>query len=332
MFLDEKKLYIEAGRGGDGAVSFLHEKYREFGGPDGGDGGKGGNVCFIADRNLQSLSHLTNKQQFKAEHGQQGGGAKKTGKNGLDVTIKVPLGTLIIDIDTNEILVDLNKDKLEYIAARGGKGGAGNWHFKSSTNRAPRKFKSGHDGEKRNIKLELKIIADIGLVGFPNAGKSSLLSVITHANPKVANYPFSTLHPNLGTLYLDNFNKITIADIPGLIEGAHEGLGLGTKFLKHIERTKFIFYLIDITDEDIIGNLQKLEKELDLYHEDLKNKESIIILNKIDLVIEKEIDEAKNKLIDKGYDKDKIFTISNMTNAGIDILIKYLYTLELSKD
>ena len=246
-FLDQAKIYVKAGDGGSGSASFRREKFVEFGGPDGGDGGKGGSVIFVANENLNTLIDFRYQQHFKAEKGQDGKGKKRTGKSGKDLILKVPVGTQILEEDNNTLIEDLTKSEQEITVANGGKGGLGNVRFKSSTNRAPRKITNGDKGESFWIWLQLKVIADIGIIGMPNSGKSSLLSVLTSAKPKIANYPFTTINPNLGVTNYNN-KEITLADIPGLIEGAHEGVGLGDKFLRHIERCKSILHLIDITE------------------------------------------------------------------------------------
>jgi len=260
-FLDQAKIYVKAGSGGSGSSSFRREKFIEFGGPDGGDGGIGGSVILTAVENLNTLIDFRFKQHFEARRGQNGMGKKKTGKAGEDLVLKVPIGTQIFEEDNNTLIEDLNTIGQKIIIAKGGKKGLGNVRFKSSTNRAPRKKTDGSKGESFWIWLQLKVIADIGIIGLPNAGKSSLLSALTKAKPKIANYPFTTLNPNLGVAtYSDK--EITIADIPGLIEGAHEGVGLGDKFLRHIERCKSLIHLIDITNEDIIENYLKIRQEL----------------------------------------------------------------------
>ena len=255
-FLDQAKIYIKAGNGGSGSASFRREKYIEFGGPDGGDGGEGGSIIVEAERNLNTLIDFRYRQHFKAERGYDGKGKKKTGKSGKDLVLKVPVGTQIFEEDNNSLIEDLTKNNQRIIVAQGGKGGLGNVRFKSSTNRTPRKKTEGGEGEGFWLWLQLKVIADVGIVGMPNSGKSSLLSVLTSAKPKIANYPFTTINPNLGVASYNN-KEITLADIPGLIEGAHEGIGLGDKFLRHIERCKNILHLIDVTNENLIENYSK---------------------------------------------------------------------------
>ena len=314
-FLDQIKIYVKAGNGGSGSASFRREKFVEFGGPDGGDGGKGGSVILLADRNLNTLIDFRFKQNYKANKGESGQGKKKTGKNGSDIILKVPVGTQVFEEDNITFIEDLDKSNKKIIIANGGKGGLGNVRFKSSTNRAPRKKTNGEEGEEFFIWLQLKIIADVGIVGLPNAGKSSLLSVISGAKPKIAEYPFTTLNPNLGVV---NYNdkEITLADIPGLIEGAHEGAGLGDKFLKHIERCEKILHLIDINSINIMNNYYKIRKELNKYSKKLSKKKEIIVLNKIDLLDKKEIKEKISYLSKKI--KKKIYIISNENKSGID--------------
>ena len=292
-FLDQTKIYLKAGDGGSGSASFRREKFIEFGGPDGGDGGAGGSVIFIASKNLNTLIDFRYRQHFKAERGEDGKGKKKTGKSGKDLILKVPVGTQVFEEDNNTLIEDLTKSGQKIIIAKGGKGGLGNVRFKSSTNRAPRKKTDGSIGENFWIWLQLKVIADIGIVGMPNSGKSSLLSVLTSAKPKIANYPFTTINPNLGVDSYDD-KEVTLADIPGLIEGAHEGIGLGDKFLRHIERCKNILHLIDITNDNLLENYSKVRKELFKYSNKLTKKKEIIVFNKTDMVSEDEI----NKKID----------------------------------
>ena len=282
-FLDQVKIYVKAGDGGDGSPSFRREKFIEYGGPDGGDGGKGGSVILKSERNLNTLIDYRYQQHHKAERGENGMGQNRTGKSGENLILKVPLGTQVFEEDNKTLIYDFTKPGEEFIAATGGKGGLGNTRFKTSTNRAPRKFTKGLYGEEFTICLQLKTIADIGIVGLPNAGKSSLLASITNANPKIANYQFTTLNPNLGVASYDN-KEITIADIPGLIEGAHEGTGLGIKFLRHIERCKTILHLIDITVKDIEKAYDQVKNELFSYSPELIKKKELIVLNKVDLV------------------------------------------------
>ena len=289
-FLDQVKIYVKAGNGGDGSPSFRREKYVEYGGPDGGDGGKGGSIILKAEENLNTLIDYRYQQHHKAQRGENGAGQNRTGKGGDDLFLKVPLGTQVFEEDNKTLLFDFNKKGEEFVVAIGGKGGLGNTRFKSSTNRAPRKFTKGGIGEEFTIWLQLKTIADIGIIGLPNAGKSSLLAAITNANPKIANYRFTTLNPNLGVASYDD-KEITIADIPGLVEGAHEGVGLGIQFLKHIERCKTILHLIDITGDDIEKAYNQVKNELFSYSPELIKKKELIVLNKIDLVEEEFVKE-----------------------------------------
>lgn len=276
-FLDQAKIYIKAGNGGPGSASFRREKFIEFGGPDGGDGGDGGSIIFEAERNLNTLIDFRYAQHFKAEDGKPGTKRKKTGAAGKDLVIKVPVGTQIYEEDNNTLIYDFTKNKERYLVATGGRHGLGNVRFKSSTNRAPTKKTNGKTGEEFWVWLQLKVIADVGIIGLPNAGKSSLLAAITRARPKIANYPFTTLDPNLGVSYYDN-KEVTLADIPGLVEGAHEGVGLGDKFLRHIERCKILLHLIDISEEYLVENYFQIRKELEKYDENLAKKKKLLYL------------------------------------------------------
>ena len=313
-FLDQVKIYIKAGDGGSGSPSFRREKFIEFGGPDGGDGGKGGSVVLVSERNLNTLIDYRYQQHFKAERGGDGKGKNQTGKGGDNLYLKVPIGTQVFEEDNKTLIFDFKKEKEEYTVAIGGKGGFGNTRFKSSTNRAPRKFTKGLKGEDFWIWLQLKTIADIGIIGLPNAGKSSLLASITSANPKIANYKFTTLNPNLGVAVYDD-KEITLADIPGLIEGAHKGVGLGTKFLKHIERCKTLLHLIDVTEKDLIRSYKQIRAELGKYSKSLLKKNEIIVLNKIDLIDKKNLDSKKKIL--SGKIKKKIYDLSTLDKSKI---------------
>ena len=320
-FLDQAKIYVKAGNGGSGSASFRREKFIEFGGPDGGDGGNGGSIILVAKENLNTLIDFRYQQHFKAEKGQNGMGKKKTGRNGKDLVLNVPIGTQIFEEDNNTLIEDLKKIDEKVIIAKGGGRGLGNVRFKSSTNRTPRKKTDGSEGESFWIWLQLKVIADIGIIGMPNAGKSSLLSVLTKAKPKIANYPFTTINPNLGvTSYSDK--EITIADIPGLIEGAHEGIGLGDKFLRHIERCKSLIHLIDITENNILENYLKIRKELSKYSNNLLKKKEIIVFNKIDIINTNKINEKINFF--KKKIKKNIYKISVAQNNGLSTLKKLL--------
>ncbi|MBD3291168.1 GTPase ObgE [candidate division KSB1 bacterium] len=314
MFIDQAKIHVKAGNGGNGCLSFRREKYVPKGGPDGGDGGNGGDIIFQADRHLRTLLDYRYKKHFKAENGKPGQGAKKFGKSGSDYVVKVPRGTLIKNMDTGTILADLTEDDEKVVVAKGGKGGRGNAHFATPTNQAPRKYEPGQPGKEYNLVLELKLLADVGLVGLPNAGKSTLLSRITAAKPKIADYPFTTLIPNLGLVQYKESNSYVVADIPGLIEGAHEGKGLGMQFLRHIERTSVLAYLIDVQSEDIVDDFKILQNELAKYNSNLIEKPSIILITKIDT---KSIDEIKDIKKLERLDLEWM-TISAVTGEGIE--------------
>ena len=313
-FLDQVKIYIKAGNGGDGSPSFRREKFIEYGGPDGGDGGNGGSVILRAERNLNTLIDYRYQQHHKAKRGNNGSGQNRTGKSGDDLILKVPLGTQVFEEDNKTLIFDFTEIGEEFVAAAGGKGGLGNTRFKSSTNRAPRKFTKGTSGEEFTIWLQLKTIADVGIIGLPNAGKSSLLAAITNANPKIANYQFTTLNPNLGVASYDD-KEVTIADIPGLIEGAHKGTGLGIKFLKHVERCKSLLHMIDITNDDIKKSYNQVKKELKKYSAKLSKKKELIVLNKIDLIDEKKVRDIVNDF--KKNTKSEIITMSTLEKKNI---------------
>ena len=321
-FLDQAKIYIKAGNGGSGSASFRREKFIEFGGPDGGDGGNGGSVIIESERNLNTLIDFRYRQHFKAESGRPGSKKKQTGASGKDLILKVPVGTQLYEEDNNTLIYDLTKNKEKFLVAAGGRGGMGNTRFKSSTNRAPRKKTDGKKGEEFWIWLQLKVIADVGIIGLPNAGKSSLLSKFTRARPKIANYPFTTINPNLGVLNM-NYKEIVLADIPGLIEGSHKGVGLGDKFLRHIERCKTLVHLIDISEKDILDNYLKIRNELSKYDKNILKKKEIIIFNKLDLVdmrhANKKLKEFKKK-IKKSYE-----ITSLVSNQNFEKIKKIIY-------
>ncbi len=321
-FLDRAKIFIFAGNGGNGCVSFRREKFLEYGGPDGGDGGHGGDVYFEAVANLNTLIDFRYQQHFKAERGEDGSGRKRTGKSGDDLIIKVPVGTEILDGEDEEtLIVDMDEVGKRFLVAKGGNGGFGNDYFKSSTNQAPRRANPGLPGDELTVWLRLKMIAEVGLVGLPNAGKSTFLSVTTKARPKIADYPFTTLHPNLGVAYVGE-REILIADIPGLIEGASEGIGLGHYFLRHVERCKVLLHLIDVTDEDFVENYKTILSELSEYGKSLDEKPQIVVLNKIDSVSEEDL---KDKLKEfKKVCKQEFFMMSGISKQGTD---KILYKI-----
>ena len=309
-FLDQAKIYIKAGDGGSGSASFRREKFIEYGGPDGGDGGSGGSIILVSDRNLNTLIDFRYAQHFKARHGRPGSKRNRTGANGEDLILKVPVGTQIYEEDNNTLIYDFTKNKEKYLVASGGKGGLGNVRFKSSINRAPKKKTKGKIGEEFWIWLQLKVIADIGIIGKPNAGKSSLLAALTRAKPKIANYPFTTINPNLGVTYYDG-KEVTLADIPGLVEGAHKGIGLGDKFLRHIERCKVLLHLIDISEQDLISVYKNIKFELSTYDKNLLKKKEIIFFNKSDLLDEKEINKKLNefkKKVKSNYEIISVFS------------------------
>ena len=313
-FLDQVKIFIKAGDGGSGSPSFRREKFIEFGGPDGGDGGKGGSIILKSERNLNTLIDYRYQQHFKARRGGDGRGKNKTGKGGDNLYLKVPIGTQVFEEDNKTLIFDFKKEDDEFVVASGGRGGFGNTRFKSSTNRAPKKFTKGIKGEEFWIWLQLKTIADIGIIGLPNAGKSSLLASITSATPKIANYKFTTLNPNLGVALYDD-KEITLADIPGLIEGAHAGIGLGIKFLKHIERCKTLLHLIDVNEDNLINIYKQVRYELKKYSKELIKKEELVVFNKIDLIDKKTLDEKIKKFESKI--KKKVLTLSTVNKSSV---------------
>ena len=325
MFTDYVKIYASAGKGGNGAISFRREKYVAAGGPDGGDGGKGGDVYFRVDKNANTLIEFRFKKKFKAENGENGASARKYGKSAENLYIPVPIGTVIKDAKTEKILADLSEENAEALILKGGKGGLGNSHFATSTRQAPRFAIDGEPGEEKELILELKLLADVGLLGFPNVGKSTFLSKVTMANPKIANYHFTTIEPNLGVVtskYGDNF---VIADIPGIIEGASEGTGLGLEFLRHIERTRLLLHFIDVSGtegRDPENDYEIINNELKKYSEKLSKKAQIIVANKADLIADDTLYKKLERVAKKN--NQKIFKISNYTGEGIDELMKYV--------
>lgn len=321
-FLDEAKIYLESGKGGPGVVAFHREKYVEMGGPDGGNGGRGGDVYFEAQDNLNTLIDFRYTQHFRAGAGQNGSGSNCSGKDGKDIIVKVPVGTVILDEDKETVLLDMVTPGQRVLFLKGGDGGFGNAHYKSSTNRAPRKATPGWPGEERAVWLRLKLIADAGIVGLPNAGKSTFLSVVTRAKPKIADYPFTTLAPNLGVVR--SFDReFVLADIPGLIEGAHEGVGLGTRFLGHVERTRALLHLIDATEDDVVKAYKTIRAELKAYGHGLAKKPEVIALNKADALGD-ELAEDQAKTLSKAI-KKKVHIISAVSRKGTDEILAELW-------
>jgi GTPase len=323
MFIDYSKIFVKSGNGGDGAVAFRREKYVPKGGPAGGNGGKGGDIIFLTDPNLSTLLDFQYKRKYAAEDGDRGGSSLKDGKSSENLIIRVPVGTIIKDAETEEILFDLVESGKEYIIAKGGKGGKGNSNFATPTNQTPRYAEPGRPGEEKNIILELKLIADVGLVGFPNAGKSTLISVISDAKPKIADYPFTTLEPNLGIVRYKDFQSLTVADIPGIIEGAHLGKGLGLKFLRHIERTKILLILIDITSEDYLNDYKTLINELQAYSKVLGKKKRIVAFSKADLLEKNELKKITKRKF-PGY-RGPVLVFSSAAKIGIQELLDCIW-------
>ena len=313
-FLDKAKIHIKAGDGGNGSASFRREKYIEFGGPNGGDGGRGGDVIFRAVPNVNTLIDYRFKTNFTAGRGENGMGKMRTGASGETLILPVPTGTVILSENEEIEYADMNTDGMEYLAARGGNGGWGNLHFKSPTNRAPRQANDGLPGEERTVVLRLKLIADIGLVGFPNAGKSTLLAAVTSARPKIANYPFTTLNPQLGVMYAHN-REFVMVDLPGLIQGAHTGVGLGDRFLGHAERTKLILHVIDGTESDWAARYAAIRHEMDSYGANLAKKPEIVVINKLDAIASDDMD-ARMDAFKKSFGRKKRPTIITISAAG----------------
>jgi len=320
-FLDETKIYVRSGDGGNGIVAFRREKFIEYGGPNGGDGGKGGDVWAEAVENLNTLIDYRYQQHFKAKGGQHGMGQDRAGAKAPDLVIKVPVGTEILDEDQETVIADLDEAGKRVLLAKGGNGGFGNAHFKSSTNRAPRRANPGLPGEERWLWLRLKLIADVGLVGLPNAGKSTFLAAVSAAKPKIADYPFTTLTPNLGVARIDG-RELVIADIPGLIEGAHEGAGLGDRFLGHVERTRVLLHLVDVTQEDPVGAYETIRHELAAYGAGLEDKPEIVALSKVDAVDKKVAEAAQRKL--KKASGTKPLLLSAVAGSGVEAALRTL--------
>ena len=315
-FVDYVKIHVSSGKGGSGSTHLRREKYVAKGGPDGGDGGRGGNIVFVSDKNLWTLYHFKFKKHFKAEQGHNGSKSRSSGANGKDEIIKIPVGTVVKDLESGEILFEPISDNEEKVVVPGGKGGLGNWHFKSSTNQTPKYAQPGLEGHEKQLLLELKVLADVGLVGFPNAGKSTLLSVITDAKPKIANYEFTTLKPNLGIVMHRDVKSFVVSDIPGIIEGASEGKGLGHHFLRHIERNSTLLFLISCESRNVIKEYQTLLNELKNYNRELLDKERIVVISKSDLINQKERLAIKNKL-KTNLQKIESHFISAVTLEGV---------------
>lgn len=324
QFVDEVYIQVKAGDGGNGVVSFRREKYIEYGGPDGGDGGDGGDVYLVADRNLNTLMDFRHTRHYQAERGTNGGGRNMTGPRGEDRLIAVPVGTMAYDEETGELIGDLTEADQKLMVAKGGFHGLGNLRYKSSVNRAPRQAKPGTEGELRQLRLELKVLADVGLLGLPNAGKSTLISAVSAARPKVANYPFTTLYPNLGVVNVGHLQSFVMADIPGLIEGAAEGAGLGIQFLKHLTRTSLLLHVVDVAPldegEDPVESVRTIERELEHYGDELADRTRWLVLNKIDILPEEEREAHCQAIVDALDWKGEVFFISAATAQGTQAL------------
>ncbi len=335
MFIDTSKIFIQAGKGGDGAVTFHREKYVAAGGPDGGDGGNGGNIVAIACKDISTLLDFRYKKKYAAEAGGNGRDGKRSGKNGEDLYIKVPCGTIIRDTESGKVICDLKEDGEKFIVAKGGSGGWGNSHFATATRQTPKFAKAGLPGDEREITLELKLIADVGLLGFPNVGKSTFLSIVSEAKPKIANYHFTTLIPNLGVVRVGEGNSFVMADIPGIIEGAHQGVGLGHAFLRHVERTRILLHFVDVSGcegRDPIEDVHIINDELVKYSEKLAEKPQVIVANKMDIPsFDDNFEKFKAQMEDEGY---TVFAISAATHRGIDEVINYTSRMlaELPRD
>lgn len=331
MFADRAKIMIKSGKGGDGHVSFRRELYVPNGGPDGGDGGKGGDVIFEVDEGLNTLADYRHKRKFAAQEGESGGKKRCHGKNGMDITLKVPQGTVIMDADSGKVIADMSGDNRRHVVLRGGRGGNGNMHYATSTMQVPKYAQPGQAAQELEVQLELKVIADVGLVGFPNVGKSTFLSRVTNARPKIANYHFTTLNPNLGVVDLDEGTGFVIADIPGLIEGASQGVGLGHEFLRHIERTRVMIHIVDAAStegRDPVDDIEKINAELHAYNEEIASRPQVIAANKIDVIFsgdeEDPIVRLKNTFEPRGI---RVFPISAVTGSGVKELLYYVKEL-----
>ncbi len=327
-FIDEAKIEVIAGDGGNGVASFCREKFRPFGGPDGGDGGKGGSIFAVADRNINTLVDFRYSKMHKARDGENGRGADCYGKGADDIKLRMPVGTLIIDNNDGELIADLTEHGQEVLIAKGGEGGWGNIHFKSSTNRAPRQKSEGKEGERRELRLELKVLADIGLLGMPNAGKSTFISAVSNARPKIADYPFTTLHPNLGVVRVSHEKSFVIADIPGLIEGASDGAGLGIQFLRHLQRTRLLLHIVDLAPFDNVDPVKEAKaivKELKKYDESLFEKPRWLVLNKLDMVPDEERAKRVKDFVKRFGWKGPVFEISALTRDGCSEMVTEIY-------
>jgi GTP-binding protein len=324
-FVDEAKISVEAGRGGNGASSFLRLKFVPFGGPDGGDGGDGGSVFLRADESVNTLVDYRYMRTHKAQDGEKGGSRDCTGKSGEDLILSVPVGTIVYDDDTDEMIADLAEINQTACVAKGGRHGVGNAKFKSSVNRAPRRTIPGEEGERRHLRLELKVLADVGLVGMPNAGKSTLISAISAARPKIADYPFTTLYPALGVVSVSNYRSFVVADLPGLIEGAAEGAGLGIQFLKHVARTRLLFHVVDVAPidgSDPVESMRAITGELEKYGHHLLEKERWLVLNKIDVLSPDEVQKHCEDIVKRLNWKGRVFIISGIARQGLDELMQ----------
>ena len=325
MFIDRAKIYVQGGDGGNGVTAFRREKFVPRGGPSGGDGGRGGNVYLVADSSLNTLLHLRYNPRHIAERGAHGEGSNRSGRTGADLEVRVPVGTQVVDAETGELVYDLDQDGRRWLAACGGRGGFGNAHFATSTNRAPRYHQTGNNGDARELQLELKLLADVGLVGFPNAGKSTFISTVSAARPKIADYPFTTLEPHLGVVDLGDFRTMVIADIPGLIEGAHAGAGLGDRFLRHIERTKLLLHMVDVSSlsgRETVSDYETVNRELASYNPDLAARPQIVVATKIDALDDPNRLESLRAQAEA--DGKQFFAISSATNRGISELVNAL--------
>ncbi len=323
-FVDEVTIHVDAGDGGNGSASFRREKFVPFGGPDGGDGGHGGSIYLEADEGLNTLADFRHVRRFRAERGENGMGRQKTGKSGEDVIVPVPIGTLVSDEDTGELIGDLTTHGQRLLVARGGRGGLGNIHFKSSTNRAPRRTTSGREGERRNLQLELKVLADVGLLGMPNAGKSTFIRAVSAARPRVADYPFTTLYPNLGVVRVEAHRSFVVADIPGLIEGAADGAGLGVRFLKHLGRTRLLLHLVDAVpsepDRDPVEDVRSLFRELERYSPELAARERWLVINKLDLLAPEDHEAWVADIVRRLDWQGSVFAVSALAKQGTERL------------